>query len=61
MIDAPLVLSIVTIGITTAVLSALGLFAGKHFGALLGKRLDIAGGVVLIGLGIKILIEHLCG
>lgn len=59
MLDAPLVLSLVTIGVTTAVLSALGLFAGRKFGALLGKRLDVAGGLVLIGLGVKILVEHL--
>ena len=59
MLDAPLLLSVVTIGVTTAVLSALGLFAGRRFGALLGKRLDVAGGLVLIGLGVKILVEHL--
>ena len=59
MLDAPLVLSVVTIGATTAVLSALGLFAGRRFGGLLGKRLDVAGGLVLIGLGVKILVEHL--
>lgn len=58
MLGAPLALSLVTIGVTTAVLSALGLFAGRRFGAMLGKRLDAAGGVVLIGLAVKILIEH---
>jgi manganese efflux pump family protein len=59
MLDAPLVLSLVTIGVTTAVLSALGLVLGRRFGAALGKRLDIAGGLVLIGLGTKILVQHL--
>jgi putative Mn2+ efflux pump MntP len=59
MLDAPFGVSLLTIGVTTAVLSVLGLFAGRRFGAMLGKRLDIAGGLVLIGLGIKILIEHL--
>jgi putative Mn2+ efflux pump MntP len=57
--DAPLVLSLVTIGATTAVLSALGLFAGRRFGSLLGKRLDVFGGLALNGLGTKILLEHL--
>lgn len=60
-LDAPLLLSIVTIGVTTAVLSAIGLFAGRRFGAVLGQRLDIFGGVVLVGLGLKILYEHLHG
>ena len=61
MLDAPLGLSLATIGTTTAVLSALGLYAGRRFGAALGRRLDVAGGIVLIGLGIKILAEHLRG
>lgn len=59
MLHAPFLLSIVTIGVVTALLSALGLFAGRRFGALLGKRLDLAGGLVLLGLGLKILLEHL--
>jgi len=61
MLNAPMVLSLVTIGVTTAVLSAAGLFLGRRFGAVLGQRLDFAGGLVLIGLGTKILIEHLRG
>jgi putative Mn2+ efflux pump MntP len=59
MIDAPLVTSLVTIGVTTALLCILGLYAGRRFGAMLGKRLDVVGGLVLIGLGTKILVEHL--
>jgi manganese efflux pump family protein len=59
MLGAPLLLSVITIGVTTAVLSALALFAGRRFGAVLGKRLDLVGGLVLIGLGLKILLEHL--
>jgi manganese efflux pump family protein len=59
LLGAPLVLSLATIGVTTAVLSALGLFAGHHFGAALGRRLDVLGGVVLIGLGVKTLVQHL--
>ena len=59
MLGASLLLSLVTIGVTTAVLSAAGLHAGARFGALLGPRLDLAGGWVLVGLGVKILAEHL--
>lgn len=58
-LGAPLLLSLITIGITTAFLSGAGLVIGRRFGAQLGKRLDIAGGLVLIGLGAKILIQHL--
>ncbi len=59
MLGAPLLLSIGTIGVATALLSALGLYAGRIFGKLLGKRLDFLGGLVLVGLGTKILLEHL--
>ena len=59
MMEAPLVSSVLTIGLTTALLSALGLFAGRRFGTALGNRLDVAGGIVLIGLGVKILVDHL--
>lgn len=59
MLGAPFLLTLATIGVVTAVSSAAGLLAGRRFGALLGKRLDIVGGLVLIGLGTKILIEHL--
>jgi putative Mn2+ efflux pump MntP len=59
MLDAPLVLSLVTIGLTTAALSAVGLSAGRRFGALLGKRLDVGGGLMLLGLAFKSLAQHL--
>ncbi len=58
MLGAPLGLSLATIGITAALLSTAGLFLGRAFGGVLGKRLDMAGGVVLIALGCKVLVEH---
>ena len=59
LLDAPFALSLVTIGVVTAVMSAIGVFAGRRFGAALGARLDVIGGLVLIGLGAKVLVEHL--
>ena len=61
MLDAPLLLSLSTIGITTAVLSVAGLLLGRRLGALFGRGLDAFGGLVLIAMGTKILIEHLMG
>lgn len=58
MMNAPLLLSLLTIALTTALLSALGLYAGQRFGAMLGKRLDVVGGLVLIAIAFKTLIEH---
>ena len=59
LMHAPLALSIITIGVTTGVLSAVGLLVGRHFGARIGPRLDIVGGLVLIGLGARTLLQHL--
>ena len=59
MLDAPFALSVATIGVTTAVLCVAGLFVGRHAGAMFGRRLDFLGGVILIGVGTMILVEHL--
>ncbi len=50
---------IVVIGIVTFTLSLGGFFFGNTAGKLLGKRIKIVGGLILIGIGIRILIEHL--
>jgi putative Mn2+ efflux pump MntP len=52
-------LACVTIGVTTAVLCTAGYVLGSRVPATLGKRAEFAGGLVLIGLGSKILFEHL--
>lgn len=57
-LGAPLVPSLVVIGVTTAVLSLLGLSLGRRFGSVLGRRLDVFGGLVLVGMGLKLLLEH---
>ena len=59
MLDAPFALSVATIGITTAILCGVGLVVGRRAGAMFGRRLDAFGGLVLIGVGTMILIEHL--
>ena len=47
------------IGTTTFVLATLGLLIGKMAGIRLGKIVELVGGVALIALGLKILLEHL--
>ncbi len=59
LVGAPLLLTLVTIGVTTAALSVLGLYAGKRLGDLFGRRLDAIAGLVLIGLGVKVILSHL--
>lgn len=52
-------LAIALIGATTFLTSALGVRIGKAVGSRLEKKAEIAGGVILILLGIHILLEHL--
>ena len=47
------------IGICTCLLSALGVKIGNVFGSRYEKKAELAGGAILILLGVKILLEHL--
>ena len=47
------------IGVVTFALSAMGLYLGRKIGSHLGSKAGLLGGLVLIGIGIKILVEHL--
>ena len=53
-------LSSVIIGTVTFVLSFFGVWVGTKFGDKMEKKAEILGGVLLIMIGTKILIEHLC-
>lgn len=49
------------IGCATLVMSTLGIMIGRFIGPLLGKRAEILGGIVLIGIGSQILWSHFAG
>ena len=49
----------IVIGIVAAILSLIGLHLGCRLGERFGKRMEVVGGLILIGIGIRILIEHL--
>lgn len=51
-------LPILLIGLITFVICFFGVILGNRLGAILGNKLGIIGGIVLIGIGLKILIEH---
>jgi putative Mn2+ efflux pump MntP len=52
-------LAIVTTGATACVVTLIGQLIGNRVGALVGKRAEIAGGIILIIIGIRIIIEHM--
>ena len=51
--------AVIFIGCTTFILSAIGVKVGSIFGAKYKAKAEIVGGVILILLGVKILLEHL--
>ena len=54
-----IVLSVVLIGIITFVISLLGVNIGNKFGDKFQNKAELSGGIILILIGLKILLEHL--
>jgi putative Mn2+ efflux pump MntP len=59
LLNVSIILPVVIIGIVTFSLSFFGVYIGNKFGHFFEKKIEIIGGLILIGIGIKILIEHL--
>lgn len=58
-LNVPIILSVLMIGITALLLSAIGLFAGTRLGESFGKSMEILGGLILLGIGIRVVLSHL--
>lgn len=58
-LQVPIVEAISIIGITTFVISVIGVYVGNFFGNRYKKKAELAGGIILILIGLKILLEHL--
>jgi len=58
-LSVPLVVPILVIGTVTFTLSGLGVFIGNGVGCFLKGKVEALGGLVLVGIGGKILLEHL--
>jgi len=52
-------IALALIGGVTAVLTAAGYVAGNVLGRRVGSSLEVVGGLVLIAIGVKVLVEHL--
>lgn len=50
--------AVILIGVTTALFSGAGLFIGKIFGSRYKSKAEFVGGLILIVMGIKILLDH---
>jgi putative Mn2+ efflux pump MntP len=54
-------LSVLIIGTMTFLVSMSGIFVGKKASGMYGNKIELLGGLILVGIGVKILIEHLNG
>ncbi len=61
MVDVTIWYPAVIIGIVTGLVSWLGLRLGNKLGERFGKRMEVIGGLVLLGIGVRILVMHLTG
>lgn len=61
LLDVPIVPVAIAIGCTTLVAVTLGVMLGRVVGAAVGRRAEVLGGLVLMGIGTAILVEHLSG
>jgi len=57
--DVNIWLAIPVIGAVSFVVAGIGFLLGKKVGEVFGKRAEIIGGIILIGIGIRILLSHL--
>ena len=58
-LGTPIVEAITIIGITTMVISIAGVVVGNFFGSRYKSKAEFIGGLILVLLGLKILLEHL--
>jgi len=58
-IKMPLVLTVTLIGLITFFICFFGVFVGHRFGDLFNGKVEVIGGLFLIGIGTKILLENL--
>jgi putative Mn2+ efflux pump MntP len=59
MIGSKIVVPAAVIGLVAASFTATGMVLGRRIGSLWGKRVEVAGGLILIAIGIRIVVEHL--
>ncbi|OJS86519.1 hypothetical protein BK400_26850 [Escherichia coli] len=60
-LQVSIVTTALAIGCANFIMSTLGMMVGRFIGPLLGKRAEILGGIVLIGIGSEILWSHFAG
>jgi putative Mn2+ efflux pump MntP len=60
-VDVSIFWAAISIGLATTVMVTLGVMLGRTIGAVIGRRAEIVGGLVLIAVGSAVLFDHLSG
>ena len=58
-LDTPIIPAIIMIGITTFIICIIGVVVGNVFGCKYKSKAELAGGIILVLMGLKILLDHL--
>ena len=58
LLKTPILFPAVIIGVVCFLMTAVGMIFGKGLAKIFGKKIEILGGLVLIAIGVKILMEH---
>jgi putative Mn2+ efflux pump MntP len=59
LLQIPVFYPSIVIGIVAFLMTMCGMLFGEKLGAIFGKKVEIFGGILLIGIGVKILMEHM--
>jgi putative Mn2+ efflux pump MntP len=60
-VDVAILVPVLIIGIITFLMSFVGTYIGAAFGHIFESKIEIAAGIILIGIGLKILLQHTLG
>ena len=58
-LQIPIIYPSIIIGVVAFIMTMIGILFGGRLGKVIGKKAELAGGIILIGIGVMILIEHM--
>jgi manganese efflux pump family protein len=58
-LQIPIIYPSIIIGIVAFIMTMIGILFGGRLGKVIGKKAEFVGGIILIGIGVKILIDHM--
>jgi putative Mn2+ efflux pump MntP len=61
LIDGSILVNSIIIGVASFLLAVAGYLLGDRLGCRFGKRMELIGGLILVGIGIKVLVSHIFG